>query len=548
MKFYKTFGAMILCLFLGTAMAQFHIIPKPVELHKGEGSFLITEKTRINYPKDADTQKLVQYFKNKMVEISGYYLKDTKSPSKNVIVFSQTAPTSLGKEGYELEINPEKITIKYNSREGAFYGVQTLLQMLPMVRNNAPLIVQSVQIKDYPRYKWRGMMLDVSRHFYSVEAIKQTLDMLAFYKVNTFQWHLCDNEGWRLEIKKYPKLTEIGAWRMEIPKARIYQKDTVPTGEKYLYGGYYTQEQAKDIVAYAKERNITVIPEIEMPGHSGAALAAYPQFSCNGKAQKTPNSILHHTDEYRDSFNLEYCAGKDETFTFLENILKEVMEIFPSEYIHIGGDEVDKKHWETCTLCQARMKKENLKDTHELQSYFVKRIEKFLTKHHRKLLGWDEILEGGLAPSATVMSWRGEKGGIAAAKMGHDVVMSPSNPLYFIRHQDRSEIGKYWAPKYSINTLEAVYAYNPSSDKLSPEQQKYVLGTQFAVWTEFMSSVLHYEYMIYPRMQAFAEMAWTPLENKNFDDFVKRLNEYHFDEWKLKGINFYPKYYDKTAY
>lgn len=530
------------------------IIPKPVETIHKSGEFTIDKNTSLTFnTKDKDIVSLSDYIQQRIDDISGIKLqKNTKSKKKIILV--KDAPKEVGKEGYLLSVSPDRIKISYNDRAGAFYAVQSLLQMLPMVRTNAALTVKSVEIKDYPRFAWRGMMLDVSRHFQTVESIKQTLDMLAFYKINKFQWHVCDNEGWRLEIKKYPKLTEVGAWRQEIPKARMYQKDTVPEGKKYTYGGFYTQEQARDIVKYAKERNITVIPEIEMPGHSGAALAAYPEFSCNGKPQESPNSILHHTKEYSDSFNLEYCAGNDATFNFLEDILTEVMDIFPSEYIHIGGDEVDKKHWENCKKCQARIKKLGLKSDEEhtkeekLQSYFIKRIEKFLVKNNRKLLGWDEILEGGLAKSATVMSWRGEKGGIAAAKMGHNVVMAPNNPLYFIRHQDKSEVGKYHAPSFSFNTLEAVYAYNPISEKLTKEENKFILGTQFSVWTEFMSSVSHFQYMIYPRMQAFAEVAWTQPENKDFDDFLDRLNEYHFDGWKLKNINFYPKYYKKTAY
>lgn len=539
---------LFLLLWMFCILGYSQIIPKPVQQNKLAGEFTIKATTAVSFDrKDKDIAKLIQYTKEKINEISGIKLK-VHQQNTNKIEFVKNAVKIKNAEGYILKVTPQKITILYRSKEGAFYGVQSLLQLLPMVRTNAPLNIPCTEIVDYPRYGWRGMMLDVSRHFYTTEEIKKTLDMLAFYKINTFQWHLCDNEGWRLEIKKYPKLTKIGAWRQEIPKARIYQKDTVPEGKKYTYGGYYTQEQAKEIVQYAKERNITIIPEIEMPGHSGAALAAYPEYSCNGKPQATPNSILHHTKQYSATFNLEYCAGNDATFHFLQDILKEVMEIFPSQYIHIGGDEVDKTHWKHCPKCQARMKKEHLKNEEELQSYFIKRIEKFIVKNNRKLLGWDEILDGGLAPSATVMSWRGEKGGIAAAKMKHNVVMTPSNPLYFIRHQDREDFKKFHAPSFSINSVEAVYNYNPYNEKLTPEENQYILGSQFSVWTEFMSSVNHYEYMIYPRMQAFSEMVWTPLENKNFKDFIDRLNEYHFDGWKLKGINFYPKYYNKTEY
>ncbi|MDO5608465.1 MAG: beta-N-acetylhexosaminidase, partial [Capnocytophaga sp.] len=367
---------------------QAQIIPKPVKETLGKDSFTIDNQTVLVFDRnDKKMVALANYFAERIDEISGIKLGGTASAEAKKIIFTKIADENIGNEGYFLSVNPQRIEIRYNAKEGAFYGVQSLLQLLPMARTNAKLTVQSREIEDFPRFAWRGMMLDVSRHFQTVESIKQTLDMLAFYKINTFQWHLCDNEGWRLEIQKYPELTEVGAWRQEIPKARIYQKDTIPQGEKYTYGGYYTQAQALDIVEYARERNITVIPEIEMPGHSGAALAAYPQYSCRGNAQETPNSILHHTDEYRNSFNLEYCAGNDEVFTFLEAILAEVFDIFPSEYIHIGGDEVDKSHWKACKKCQKRIKKEKLADEDELQSYFIKRMEKFINANGRKLLG-----------------------------------------------------------------------------------------------------------------------------------------------------------------
>lgn len=546
----KLFFALLTLLTLSvTQVTNAQLIPQPVEKTQRAGYFIINKESSVVFsPKEKDIPQIVNYFINKIEELSGYELKKGSHDTDNSIIFIQANLSDLGNEGYILDITPDKIIIKYNKKNGAFYAVQSLLQFLPMVRTNEKLAIKSQRIKDYPQYVWRGMMLDVSRHFFTVETIKKTLDMLAFYKINTFHWHLCDNEGWRLEIKKYPKLTEIGAWREDMPYARIYQKDYVPVGKPYKYGGYYTQEQVKDIVAYAKERNITVIPEIEMPGHSGAALSAYPQYSCKENKVATPNNLLHQSVENTEKYNLNYCAGNEATFLFLEDILDEVLELFPSEYIHIGGDEVDKTDWKTCPKCQARIKKEKLKNEEELQSYFIKRIEKYLLKHNRKLLGWDEILEGGLAKSATVMSWRGEKGGIEAAKMGHHVIMAPSNPLYLLRHQDSTDIKKFHAPTYSINSLDKVYNYNPASAKLTKDELRYILGAQFSVWTEFMPSVSHFEYMIYPRMAAFAEVAWSPTEKKDFNDFVERLNSYHFPYWNLKGIRFHPKYYHNTVY
>lgn len=542
-------ASLFLVVLSATQPINAQLIPQPIEqLHK-QGHFTINEDCKVAYNQsDEDIAHTVDYFIDKIEALSGYKLEKNNKDIANSIVFKQMNLPELGKEGYTLDVNSDKITIAYNENSGAFYAVQSLLQFLPMVRTNEKLVVKNQTIKDYPRYAWRGMMLDVSRHFFTVETIKKTLDMLAFYKINTFHWHLCDNEGWRLEIKKYPKLTEIGAWREDMPYARMYQKDYEPIGKPYKYGGYYTQEQVKDIVAYAKQRNITVIPEIEMPGHSGAALSAYPQFSCKGNNVNTPNTLLHQSAENIKKYNLNYCAGNDATFHFLEDILAEVLELFPSEYIHIGGDEVNKTDWKACPKCQARIKNEGLKNEEELQSYFIRRVEKYLLKHDRKLLGWDEILEGGLAKSATVMSWRGEKGGIAAAKMGHNVIMAPNNPLYMIRHQDSTDIKKFHAPTYSINSLDKVYNYNPDTEKLTKDELKYILGTQFSVWTEFMPSVGHFEYMIYPRMVAFAEVAWSPVAKKDFNDFVERLNTYHFPYWNLKGIRFHPKYYHNTVY
>ncbi len=521
-------------------VAQSAITPEPVSLSLKEGNFLIDPQTALSFPdEDERITALSKYLNSHIKKISGYTLMTSPASGKKIEFKLLANEANLGEEGYKLRVEPERLLISANSHKGLFYGLQSLFQTLPAVRTNAPLSVPCMEVIDYPRIGWRGMMLDVSRHFYPVEAIKEVIDLLALYKMNVFHWHLCDNEGWRLEIKKYPKLTSVGAWRQEVYGSVFYAKDpSINLNDTYLYGGYYTQEEAKEVVRYAMERNITVIPEIEMPGHSGAALAAYPQFSCNRKVQPTPNSTVVNGVTGNTHVNFEYCAGNDSSFLFLQDILGEVMAIFPSEYIHIGGDEVEKVHWSKCKLCQMRIKKEKLKNVDELQSYFIKRMEKFLIANNKKLLGWDEILEGGLAPSATVMSWRGEKGGVRAAKMKHEVIMSPSNPLYFNRYQAGPD-GEPHAAKHSINTLERVYNYNPFPDELKADDIAFIKGCQFAIWTEFIPSLEHLEYMLLPRLPAISEALWTPLKNKDFGRFTHKLNQWHYRAWQQKGIRFH---------
>lgn len=529
----------IVCLCTIAAQAQSPIIPQPVQIQLHKGSFVIDKNTSLQVADNKGLAALAAYFTNQISRISGDTLPLQQKRAKT-IQLSISEIDGIGTEGYKLSVTPYSIQVKANTPVGLFYGVQSLLQYLPAIRTNEPLQIPAMDITDYPRFGWRGLMLDVSRHFYSVEAIKEILDLMALYKMNVFHWHLCDNEGWRLEIKKYPKLTSVGAWRKEVPGAVFYKKDATLTGEPYVYGGYYTQEQAKEIVAYAQARNITVVPEIEMPGHSGAALSAYPQFSCTQQEQEVPNAAT--SAGVLNDAQVNYCAGNDSAFAFLENILSEVMAIFPSEYIHIGGDEVDKKYWKQCLKCQKRIQTEGLKNEEELQSYFIHRIERYLLAHNRKVLGWDEILEGGLAPSATVMSWRGEKGGIAAAKQRHNVIMSPSNPLYLNRYQAGPE-GEPYAAKFSINTVQKVYDYNPYPEELSKAETMYIIGGQAAVWTEFIPSIEHLEYMLLPRLPAIAEALWSPVEQKDFESFVKRLNRWHFNSWQQNGIRFHPAYF-----
>jgi hexosaminidase len=354
---------------------------------------------------------------------------------------------------------------------------------------------------------------------------------MASYKINVFHWHLVDDQGWRIEIKKYPKLTEIGAWRVDNTNLNWRERPQAKEGEKPTYGGFYTQEQIKEIVKYAAERNITIVPEIEMPGHVASAIASYPQLSCTQQPQ------LPMTGGNYSNMSSNYCAGNDEVFSFLENVLAEVMPLFPSSYIHIGGDEVDKGPWNKCVRCQARMKSEGLKDEHELQSYFIKRIEKFVISKKRKIIGWDEILEGGLAPEAAVMSWRGEAGGIEAAKMKHNVVMTPGTPFYFDHYQAGPE-GELLAIG-GFNTVKRVYDYDPIPKELNKEDEAYILGAQASVWTEYITTPEHLEYMVLPRMAALAEVIWSPKENKNWDNFNERL-QYHFKGYAQKGLHYSP--------
>ncbi len=547
-------NCLFLIVFLCCIGTYAQLIPVPENLKFNKGHFVFDATTGITVKgiDASESSTLTNYLMDRVEAETGLRLASKKANKKNIQLEVLNHPSkNLGDEGYLLNISTTQIQIVANSSAGLFYGVQSLLQYVIANHTQTPILLPNLSISDKPNVAWRGMMMDVSRHFYNVTAIKELLDLMAFYKLNVFHWHLADNEGWRLEIKKYPKLTEVGAWRTEIPGSVIYKKDSSYTkkldGKPYQYGGFYTQEQVKDIVAYAKDRNITVVPEIDVPGHSGAALTAYPEFSCEKHQQETPNSTLWNGVVNPLNVNLNYCAGQEITFDFLEDVFTEVMALFPSQYIHVGGDEVDKSYWEKCAACQQRMKDNGLKDENELQSYFLKRIAKFLEDNNRKLIGWDEILEGGAPVNATVMSWRGEKGGIEAAKLKQDVIMIPSDPLYFNRYQDDPK-NEPFAAAYSINTLERVYNYQLIPNELSKEESKYIIGSQFAVWTEFISSVEHLEYILLPRMPAFAESLWSVPSKKNYNNFVERLNLMHYDYWKANGIRFHPKEYLKSVY
>lgn len=504
------------------------LIPLPKEVIRKEGIFTIGRNTQIRVAGGAQAlQPVADYLAAYLYRAAVLELQVSGGGSKtNEIEFSLDAAIS-GAEAYRLEVSPERIRIRAKEGAGAFYAVQTLLQLLSgskVGEASGPIEVPAVQISDAPRFEYRGMHLDVARHFFPVSFIKRYIDLLAMHKFNRFHWHLTEDQGWRIEIKKYPRLQEVAAWRKETLIGHYSDQPHQFDGKRY--GGYYTQDEVREVVRYAAERFITVVPEIELPGHSLAALSAYPELACTAG----PFEASTKWGIFEDVF-----CPKEETFTFLENVLTEVIELFPSEYIHIGGDECPKTRWESCAHCQALIKKEGLKDEHELQSYFIRRIERFINSKGRQIIGWDEILEGGLAPNATVMSWRGIKGGIAAAKEGHKVIMTPTSHCYLDYYQSDADgeplaIGGFLP-------LEKVYNYEPVPDELTAEEARFILGAQGNVWTEYMPTEAQVEYMAFPRALAIAELTWTPREQKNYADFTTRLVR-HFPRLDAMNLNY----------
>lgn len=518
------------------------IIPAPSSIAPLAGNFTFTAQTSITLNTLNDETRLAADFLATMVNrVTGFSIpvNGGTRASRNTVAMFIEEDAATGKEGYHLSITKKGIVIKAETAAGLFYAVQTIRQLLPAeiesvnTVQDISLVVPACEIKDYPRFVYRGMHLDVGRHMFPMEYVKRYIDMIALHKMNTFHWHLTEDQGWRIEIKKYPLLTEVGGFRKETLIGHggrpPFEFDGTP------YGGYYTQEEVKEIVEYARQRFITVIPEIEMPGHSVAALAAYPELSCTGK----PVEVATRWGVFDDV----YCAGKEETFQFLQDVLDEVTELFPSQYIHIGGDECPKTRWEVCSDCQKRIADEGLADEHELQSYFIKRIENYLLTKERRIIGWDEILEGGLAPQATVMSWRGISGGIAAAKEGHDVIMTPGSHLYLDHYQTEPNDQPLAIGGYS--PLEWVYSYEPLPEELTAEEQKFILGLQGNLWSEYLKTPDHMEYMAYPRMFAIAETGWTPLIKKDFEEFLLRLN-HQIPRYDLTGINYFKGDYRNT--
>lgn len=529
----------------------YHIIPKPASMERSKGSFLISTKTYIS---SIDSLKTEAEFLSEMLGSAiGAQIPFEQGKTGEGGIILKLDENIENEEGYELVVEYNKIIISGKSAKGVFYAIQTLCQLLPTTRESGTSLevessIPAVVIKDEPRFAYRGMMLDVGRHFFPVSFIKKYIDLIAMHKMNKFHWHLTEDQGWRIEIKKYSKLTKIGAYR----NGTIIGHHPGTGNDQTRYGGFYTQEEVKDIVAYASARHVEVIPEIELPGHGGAAIAAYPFLSCfpnaptkvyadmmseSGKAvikSGTPKIVQETWGVMDDVF----CGGKEETFAFLQDVLDEVIPLFPSKYIHVGGDECPKTNWESCPNCQSRIKKLGLKDEHELQSYFIQRIEKYVNSKGKSIIGWDEILEGGLAPNATVMSWRGIDGGIEAAKQKHDVIMTPTAFCYFDYYQVDKEAQK--KEPLSIGgylSVEKVYSYEPLPEELSKSEQQFVLGAQANLWTEYIGTEEQVEYMILPRMAALAEVVWSPKDFKNFEDFKKRLDSLLI-RYDAMGLNY----------
>jgi hexosaminidase len=516
------------------------LIPRPVKFYfTDNGSFKIAANTRIIYNSTfPQVASHAEYLASIINKSTGFALKaeaftESQQLSDYILLSTLNADTALGKEGYKLSCNKGQIVIHAVTDAGVFYGIQSLLQLAPpqIMADSVKQVeweIPSLQIWDKPRFTYRGMHLDVSRHFFPKDFILKYIDMLAMYKLNVFHWHLTDDNGWRIEIKKYPDLTNIAAWHVD-RNNMDWDKVTPPKeGEKATVGGFYTQEEVKEVVAYAAQRHIMVIPEIEMPGHTSEVFAAYPNLSCQGK------KLYVQPGTYWPNIDI-FCGGNEDVFTFIDDVLTEIVPLFPGYYIHIGGDEADKTYWKKCNKCQAAIKRENLKDEAELQSYFIKRVEKMVIAKGKRMIGWDEILEGGLAPEATVMSWRGVNGGIEAAQQGHDVIMTPTSYCYFDYYQADPE----FEPRAigGFLPLKKVYSFDPIPSVLNQSQAKHVLGVQANIWTEFIPTSQHAEYMAMPRMLALAEIAWTQLDRKDFEDFNKRVRN-QFKVFDLMDINY----------
>jgi len=521
------------------------VVPAPVRLETRPGTFALGPSTRIVIlESQVDLLPVASALKDMLRRPTGYdfgidvsteLVGEVPVRAGSILLRLEDLEARLGDEGYFLDVTGDGILIRGAAPAGVFYGVQTLRQLLPAAIEGETgaaatpaWTVPCVSVEDKPRFSWRGALLDCSRHFFPKEFVKRWIDILAAHKLNTFHWHLTDDQGWRIEIKRYPKLAEIGAWRVDREDQHWNAREPQQPGEAATYGGFYTQDDIREIVAYAAARYVTIVPEIEMPGHAKGALAAYPEFSCTGGPfTVTPGGYWPITDIF--------CPGKEGTFEFLENILAEVVELFPGSFIHIGGDEANKTEWQRCPQCQARIKAERLKDENELQSYFVRRIEKVLNAKGRRLIGWDEILEGGLAPQATVMSWRGTEGGIAAAKAGHDVVMSPTSHCYIDYYQGNPAfeppgIGGYLP-------LSQVYSLEPVPDVLTGTEAAHILGAQVNLWTEYVPDGKHAEYMALPRLAALAEAVWSPKSVRDWARFAAGLKGL-LARYEAAGLNF----------
>lgn len=543
------FFLLFMCINTASSQPQeVSIIPIPVSMEMGSGSFLLAEETALIVKgNNAEVIWIANYFANKIEPATGFNLRVSDTAKKGIIFTILEQPeNTLGSEGYNMEVSPENIVIKANQPAGLFYGIQTLLQLLPKEIEGNTLAkkdwnIPAVKITDYPRFGWRGLMLDVSRHFFPKEVVKEFIDDMARYKFNRFHWHLTDDQGWRIEIESLPKLTEVGAWRVE-RHGQFGTREAPKPGEKATYGGYYTHEDIKEVIQYAKDRFIEILPEIDVPGHSMAAIAAYPELSVTEDANITVNpgskfSTWHGNGKFTMHIDNSLDPSKEEVYTFLDKVFTEVAALFPFEYIHMGGDEAFKGFWEKDPDNQALMKKMNMKDSDDLQSYFNKRVNKIIQSKGKKMIGWDEILEGGLPEGAAVMSWRGTKGGIEAAHQKAPVVMSPAPMAYLDLYQGDPSIEP---PTYSMARLKDSYSWNPVPEGVD---SRYILGGQGNIWTEHIPSKTQIEYMAYPRAFALAEVYWSPQQKKEWNSFVNRVEE-HFERFDEGKLNYSQSMYD----
>ena len=526
-----TSGLFLVFLVVFANAQTIHIIPQPKQVEIRNGYFTMDQKTTITY-NDPQLKFLAGYASQTIESLNKLHLPVKSSKAASLFPLSISLilddKSKTATEGYVLTVSPTAITVKGTSSKGLFYGVQSLLQLIPI---HGESIIPALEIQDEPRFSWRGLLLDVSRHFFTLDQVKKLIDEMVIYKFNLLHLHLSDDQGWRVEIKKLPELTRVGAWR--VPRTGLWWDRQPPQdGEAATYGGFYTQEQIRELVAYASARHVNILPEIDVPGHSLSAIAAYPYLSCTRLPYKVnPGSKFYGIDD--DAL----CAGRDSTFEFLNIVFTEIAGLFPFEYIHIGGDECFKGFWKKCEDCQKRMKDNGLKDENELQSYFIKRLEKMLQEKGKKLIGWDEILEGGLAPNAAVMSWRGMDGGIAAAKSNHRVVMSPTNYAYLDLYQGDPALEP---PTYSLLRLKTVYAFEPVPHGVD---STCVLGGQGNLWAESVPTFRHAEYMFWPRSFALAEVLWAPRQERNWTSFVSRT-EVQLDRLANADINFSRSFYD----
>jgi hexosaminidase len=545
----KNFLLFFLVMIIAAVQAQnsaLNLIPQPVEVKLEKGSFSLTKSTSIGFNKP-ESREIAEMLARKLNVATGFNLKATQGNKGAIQLNLNSVPDpQLGKEGYSLVSTSKSIIISANQPAGLFYGMQTLLQLLPVEIESKEVVklkwmVPAVSIKDYPRFAWRGLMLDVSRHFFTKEEVKLYLDEMARFKFNTFHWHLTDDEGWRIEIKSLPKLTEVGAWR--VPRAGHFGDREFPKpGEAATDGGFYTQDDIKEIVAYAKTLNITIVPEIDVPGHSMAAIAAYPELSCKKDTSTRVSPGSKFSEWYGNGtfkMNVENALNPSDenVYVFMDKVFTEVAVLFPGQYIHVGGDECYKGYWKEDEGCQKLMKELGIRHVEDLQGYFMNRVEAILKKNGKKLIGWDEILEGGIAPEATVMSWRGIKGGIEAAQMGHDVVMSPTTFAYLDYNQGERTVDP---PIYASLRLKKCYSFEPVPDGVDA---KYILGGQGNLWTEQVPTLRYAFYMTYPRAWALSEVYWSPKESKNWDNFIQRV-EKQFDRSGVAETNYSKAIYD----